>query len=216
MNKKITGVGKGVLACIILLCWVGSAQAAFTLPALNIAPGYPDIQSPTQVDVNYVYDSITGIGTLTAIGGLSQLNLPPTQSISGGIFNLNATIDTNTSAVSGSVTLNGTSAPYGDPLLTGTLSQFGTGNNDPLEFLFTGLGGSLASLFGNSAAVILNNTGFAGTLDADFGTIPGSLSASANTAAPAAVPEPGPLAMMILGGMMLTRWSSRKNQRSTD
>lgn len=215
MNKKITGVGKGVLACILLLCWVGSAHAAFTLPALNIAPGYPDIQSPAQIDVNYVYNAGTGIGTLTAFGGLGQLNLPPTQAITGGIFNLNATIDTNTSAVSGTVTLNGTSAPYGDPLLTGTLSQFGAGNNDPLEFLFTGLGGSLASLFGNSAAVILNNTGFAGTLDANFGTN-GTFSASANTAAPAAVPEPGPLAMMILGGMMLTRWSSRKNQKSAD
>lgn len=211
MANIFTGVNRLFYLIIFLLAGVGSAHAAFT--PLNLVPGLPDIQSPVQIDVTYTFNAGTGIGTLSAFGGASQLNLSSgTQAISGGVFNLNALIDTNTMSATGGLTINGSSngagGSFGDPLLTGALSQFGAGAGDPLEFLFTGLGGSTAALFGESAGVILSNSGFAGSLLANFGT-GGNFSASANTAA---VPEPGPLAMILLSGVVMIQLSRKINQ----
>jgi hypothetical protein len=177
---------------------VSGAVQAF--PSLGLVPGTPDISSPAQIDVAYSYDGGTGIGTLTAFGGVSQLNLPPSQAVAGGLFSLTATLDVlNTTVVSGSVTINGTSPGFTDPLLlSASLSQFGAGANDPLEFVFDTLGGSTAALFGSTAGIILTNTGFSGDLTRNFGT-GGGFGASADAFGMAtAVPAPGTLLLVLL------------------
>ncbi len=219
---KNFGFKRVLFTAFLLLSGLGSVQAAFTLPALNIVPGKPDIQSPVQIQVDYVYNTGTGIGALTAVGGVSQLDLDGVdiRLVSGGFFNLSATIDTFNNTANGMLNINGTASGFSDPLLTGSfssISQMGTGSSGPLEFLFTGLGGSTASLFGSTAGVILSNTGFSsvGDLQASFDSgydingVP-LLSASANTAAQA-IPEPGPLALLLLGGGMMVGFGRRKS-----
>jgi len=210
MGRKLSLVSAAFAVAGVSLTLVASPAHAF--PALNLMPGTPDISSPAQIDVSYSFNAGTGIGSLTAFGGASLLNLPPGQGISIGLFDLNATIDTNTTTASGSLVINGTSGPFVDPLLTGTLNTFGAGPNDPLEFLFGSLGGSVAANFGSTAGVILSNTGFTGSLTTNFGT-GGSFGASADTFARQAVPEPGTLALMLLGSGVLA--ATRRRKRKT-
>ena len=180
-------------------------------PSLNLVPALPDISSPAQIDITYTFNAGTGIGALTAFGGASQLNLPPSQAIIGGVFDLNATIDTNNATATGSLTINGTSPGFSGPLLTAsTLSAFGAGADDPLEFVFDNLGGSAATTFGPGAGVILSATGFSGSLTQDFGTV-GAFPASATTFG---IPEPGTTAMLLWGGGALVVGLKRRRQRS--
>ncbi len=69
------------LVASLLLFVAGRAQA---FPALDLTPGLPGISSPAQIDVTYSYDADTGLGTLRAFGGATEVNLPPVEAITGG------------------------------------------------------------------------------------------------------------------------------------
>ena len=112
-------------------------------PILNLSPGTPDIGSAF-VSVTYTVNA--GIGTLTARGQAQQLT-PSAQGGSPNIqnadffssFDLNATINNNNQTAAGTLVISGETPADGftsGTLLTGTLSAFGAGAADPLEFLF--------------------------------------------------------------------------------
>lgn len=77
-------------------------------------------------------------------------------------------------------------------LLTGTLSAFSSGTNDPLEFVFDVTGGDAAGLFGPNLGTILSLSGFGGSLTSNFST---SFTSLADTFF--VVPEPS--AFLLLG-----------------
>ena len=116
-------------------------------------------------------------------------------------FNITATIDTSGNASAGSLAIGGTIPTLGfnsGTLLTGALTDFGfmSGGGDPLEFLFSGLGGDAAGLFGAyPAGVILSG------LDNDFNGnwAEGFSHTTSGVANTGATPEPATLLLLGSG-----------------
>ena len=173
---------------------------------LNLADT-PDIVSAF-IDVNYD----AGSGALTADGFALQLDggggLFP---VAGGLFDLNATVDSAGNLIGGTVSILGTIAGLGfnsGTLLTGSLSALGfpDAGGNPLEFLFDVTGGDAAALFGSVGGIILGASGFDGDWATDFDNliagIPGTGQGSADTAG-LPVSEPGILLLQALGLTML-------------
>lgn len=189
-------------------------------PVLNLSPGTPDIGSAF---VSVTYSVNAGIGTLTARGQAQQLT-PSAQGGSPNIqnadfftsFDLNAVINNNNQTATGTLVISGETPADGftsGTLLTGTLSAFGAGASDPLEFLFDVTGGDAAGLFGPTAGTILSFSGFGGDLLSNFST---SFTSVADTfsVATAAVPEPTALGLVFAGGLVLV-WSKRRRRGHT-
>jgi len=181
--------------------------AATTVNAvpLNLLPQLPDIMSDfIAVD----YDAFTG--AFTAVGTAQRLN--QVNPITNGAFELNATIDSFGVASGGSLTIAGTvdvpgEGSKGPSLLVGTLAEFGfPATTGSLDFVFDLTGGDLADLYGDRVAVILDQSGFAGTFLQSFG----AQLAVADSVAFTTVPEPvtaamGMLAMTALAGFVGSR-----------
>ena len=192
----------GYLAIFAMLI----AQAAQAFPALNLTTGIPDLES-SFIDVSYTGDSTTGL--LTASGFANVLTPPgsPSGNITGGTFDISATINENALTASGTLNIGGTIAGLGfnsGTLLTGTFSStagnpvFGAGAGDPLEFLFDVTGGDAAGLFGTTAGVILSQSGYSGSFGGDFASAHfGGLADTFEQQ----VPEPGPLTLLFAGGL---------------
>ena len=172
----------------------------------------PDIVS-SFIDVSYSADT----DTLTASGFALELDddgsVPP-EGILNGTFNLNATIDAAGSLSGGSLTIGGTVPTLGfntEPLLTGTLTEFGfpDAGGDPLEFLFTVTGGDAGDLYGGVGAVggvIMSATGFGGSFDIDWSNT------GSGVADVAPVPLPAALWLFGAGLMGLVGVSRRRAQ----
>jgi hypothetical protein len=197
---------KRVLALFTLLvasvALAGPVSAA-TIPALNLTPGLPDIES-SFITVDYVGNSNTGI--LTASGFANRLTPPgsPSGNIAGGFFDINASINENAMTANGSLTIGGTIVSLGfnsGTLLTGSLADFGAGANDPLEFLFNITGGDAAGLFGPQAGVILSQSGYSGSFAANFSS--GAFLGLSDTFSASVNPVPVPAAIWLFGTALI-------------
>ena len=206
-RSKGGGFARGIAKLGAVLLGSVFAVTVQAFPALDLMPkpNLPDI-SAAFIDVDYVGDN--DFGTLTAAGFAITLTPPgvPDGSITGGTFNINADLGFNSLSASGNLSIGGTIAGLGfnsGTLLTGTLSAFGAGPGDPLEFLFNVTGGDAAALYGGigaQAGVILNNSGYSGSFGSGFSSINGVADTFSQ------VPLPGTLALMLAGfGMLLMR-----------
>jgi hypothetical protein len=170
------------------------AQSTHAVP-LNLVPGVPDIVS-SFINVDY-----SG-GTLTASGFSSDFAFPSgtTTVITGGTFDLSASIDIAGTLSGGSLDIGGTIAGLGfnsGTLLTGNLTALGfiPGGGDPLEFVFDVTGGDAAGLYGISGGVILTSTDFPGSFGNNFASAP--LAGLADTFG--GIPEPVTVGLCLFG-----------------
>lgn len=205
---------------------LGVSTSAQALPFLDLIGGTPpDIVTQ---ELSVTYDASTRmldvVGTpfvstfLNPAGGSNPV-LSPT-------FNLSAQLNSTFTSATGSLSISGnvlgvsmTPPPVPEVLLTGDLAVMGTGEDmvsgaaiDPLQFLFTVTGGTLANLYGATAGVILNATGFAG----DFGQNFSSGIAFADTfgvpQTTNTIPEPTTVMILLMGFVLLYRQFGQKQQ----
>ena len=145
---------------------------------------------------------------MTLDDGVTAIN------ISGGTFDIVATITEVGAATAGSLTIQGGVSGFGPTLLTANLVDFGyfDGGGDLFEFLFTVTGGDLATqaLYGDPGAVVgviinANGSSFAGSFGQSFdnnGGFPGFGFGSSDTAP---IPAPGTLLVMLAAGGLRAR-----------
>lgn len=158
--------------------------------------------------VNYVAatDTLTITGFASNVDNFGVVN----QAITGGTFDLTATVNDLGVLSAGSLTVGGTvaTAPFNwnsGTILTGNLTAIGfpDGVAGALEFLFTATGGDAQSEYGGTGAVTIGIVnGFGGDWTNDF-----SASFSATGDVGTLVPEPstGLLLSMGLGIMGVKR-----------
>ena len=189
-----------VTTCLVLVLAVGAAQA--TPLDITLQP-FPDIYSAF-IDVTY---TVGGPDNFRASGFAFELDddgVGPWLAIDSGTFDIIATITGTGAFTDGSLIIGGTQGSNGSPLLAGALTAFGFPNagGDPLEFLFSVTGGSLAGLYGGLGAitgVILTDTGFGGSFTEAFDNLH-SWAAVADTAPdPARIPEPSTILLVLAG-----------------
>jgi PEP-CTERM motif len=195
---------------VVLFVFFASAQA--TLINVTLEP-HPDIASGF-IDVTYDATSDTFVASGFALE-MDDDSIAPTESISGGLFSIGATIDGSGLLGSGTVTIVGTIANLGfnsGTLLTGNLTNVGADAPSGLiEFLFSVTGGDAAGLYGGAGAtggIIMGGTDFTSwgsSFNNNFG-MQGLGQAVADTAP--VIPEPTTLALLTLG-MFATRWCKR-------
>jgi len=197
-------------AAVLALTLSGTAQA---FSSLGLTGGTPDIIS-SFLDVTYTRTNVDG-GTLTAESAFSGLTavLDPPGSPAGDItnatFDLFADVNFNAQTATGNLTLGGDFGGFSGDLLTGSLNStasaptFGTPGGETLEFIFNVTGGELADLFGDTAGVILSNSGYTGSFD-NTGFMGGTLVNDFTTQADTfgIVPAPGTL-VLLAGGLLL-------------
>jgi hypothetical protein len=198
---------------IVLTClFAFKAQAGIASFSLDLIPSDPDI-SANEIVVNYDFNSMSGIGALTASGSAVQLSndgtssnvVSPTDSMGFGEFALSASINTTSNTASGDLTISGIINENGflfssGTLLTGVLTQIG-GADNILNFLFDVTGGDAADLFGDTAGVILSSSGYLSF--ASFNDNFSSQSALADTFA-VNVPVPHALSLFLLGLVIIS------------
>ncbi len=211
-RKSLQAIAATLVLGLVLL----AGQKAYAFPDLNLVPGSPNIGA-SFATVDYVGNNAGGL--LTASGFANVLTPPgsPTGNIAGGSFDINANINFNALTATGSLNIGGTVASQGfnsGTLLTGTLSAFGAGPGDPLEFLFTVTGGDAAGIYGgigSSAGVILSQSGYAGSFAGNFTS--GPFQALADTFGIASdVSEPATLALFGIGLAVVGIARSRRRQ----
>ena len=179
----LTYARRGLLAAGLLL---GSAAQAAPLDLL--LADSPDIFSS---GINVDYTAITGDFTATGTASTFEGDgVAPAVLITGGTFDLTASIDNSGVLSGGTLTIGGTIPSLGvgpGSLLTGTLTSLGfptSGSGDPLEFLFDVTGGDLASFYGTSGGIILTESGFIGGFATDFSNVPFTGVADTGTVVP--------------------------------
>ena len=197
----------GKLRCLgmAFLAFCAFGTVGLQAEPLNLQQGYPDLTA-SFITVNY--DGTSGFTAFGYAVGLATSASPTTQYSISDIANPSYVIDMTvypngtfaggTLNIYGPATIN--SVDYGDPLLTGNLSNFAFENspNDPLGFIFTVTGGSLkSSYFPSQVGVLLN----------DWDTTPGSFTSDPfatkfsndgnGTSDTFAVPEPSSLAASV-------------------
>ncbi|NND61040.1 MAG: VPLPA-CTERM sorting domain-containing protein [Gammaproteobacteria bacterium] len=199
---------RSILTCFAVFALGSAAQAA---PLNLVLQDSPDIIS-SFIDVSY--DAATD--SLSASGFALDINYTDTDqaAIAGGLFQLDAVIDSAGNLLGGALTISGTVAELGynsGTLLTGTLDQFGAGAGDPLEFIFTVTGGDAAALYGGFGGIILAQTGYSGSFNSDFDNlisgIPGTGTGVADVAA-----VPIPAAAWLLLSAILSLGAMRRQR----
>ena len=187
----------------VALMMTTQAQASLNL----VLEATPDIFSDN-ITVNYNAAS----GLFTADGFSSTFNKIPLTT--PGLFSLTATINGSGIASVGTLAITGVDGSNTSPLLTGTLDKFGYyTTSDTLEFIFKGLGGSLASQYsGGIAGVILSNTGWKPiyfSTDYDNNSY---LDALSDTGSPKGSPVPLPGSLLLLAPAMGLLHSLRRRR----
>ena len=204
------GFCASLLIAALLMCASSLAQASPLNLVLNPAP---DISSAF---ITVDYDSTLDI--LTASGFAQQLETGGIGSpflITGGSFDLAASVDDLGILTGGSLAIGGTVAGLGfnsGTLLTGSLSAIGfvDAGGDPLEFLFNVTGGDAASLYGGLGGIILGSTGFTGDWTSDFDG--GAFNSVADVGV-GVVPVPAALWLFGSGLIALLGLSGRNRQK---
>jgi len=205
--RSIHSAGRALT--IVAFLMLGSAAHAAPLNlTLN---DFPDIVSDF-ISVEYN----AGTDVFTASGFAEELDddgSVPAETITGGTFDLTATIDDSGALVSGTLSIGGTVASLGfnsGTLLTGTLTAFGfpDAGGDPLEFLFDVTGGDAAGLYGSvPGGIILSDAGFTGDFTNDFN--------NAGFGVADVAPVPLPAAVWLFGaGLLSLAGFGRRRQHS--
>jgi hypothetical protein len=222
-----------VLLSSFLFCATFHAQAALLGVGgnTNVWPGYPNLFSQT-LAVQYTASN----GLFTASGNTSDyfdINPPGVTNdnlvlndyslVNPGTFSLSATVTTNGTLVSGTVSIGsaaGVFDPAYDPtpiigpgtLLQGTLTAFGfegasVTNQSKFDFEFNVTGGLLASVYGSKAGTILytDDNSFGGSFTTSF--VNGVGGGEADTLMMVPEPEPQLLVILsVLGLCWVARW----------
>lgn len=197
-----------VSAVIILSALANVAGAA----PLNLTPTKPDIfSSGISVSYNAATDSFLAMGFAEELVDQALVHWGITGAQG---FSISAIVDGAGAGMSGSLSITGDIAGLGasTPLLTGSLTNFGFPNtgDEPLEFVFTVTGGSLATpaLYGtpglpSAIGVILSQTGsnFV-NWNTDWDNSANFLGSVADSFA---IPEPASIAFMALGMSLIRR-----------
>ncbi len=202
-NVRVQSYGRRVLLALLAAGLLMISAVAHATPLNLVLQPTPDLLSDF---ISITYNAFTD--NFTAHGFSEKLNggaLFPT-----GFFDILATIDSGGNASAGSLSITGVAGSNASPLLTATtLDAFGFNSSGTLEFLFSGLGGSLASQYGSLAGVILSGTGWAPPIFSSDFTEDGL--AQSDTGSP--VPEPATLLMLGSGMGMLYGVGMLRNRR---
>lgn len=191
-----------ILLCVVAFGCYGPSLAGASPLDLVLKP-FPNIVA---LNISVYYDSPAEY--LTANGSsflLDNDGVGVPENISGGIFDLTASINDFGELAAGSLSISGivTGLSFNSgTLLTGTLTDFGFNTiGDPLEFLFDITGGDAAGLYGgvgSKGGIILSNTSFSGSWTDNFSSNNGVSDVGA------AVPEPNSLVLIASGLVFLT------------
>lgn len=145
--------------CLILVGALMTSQAAIAAPngLLGVQPGHPDIFFSGSAGQGCSYDGTTmtitsNPSTLTMVAG----DFPTF--FDNGLVTITADIDGNGTFSGGSLTVAGTVGAFGNPVLTGIITNYGIadlGQDDRMEFTFSTTGGSLGTDFGGDGSIIV-------------------------------------------------------------
>lgn len=182
------------LSLLLTLAVSASVNAAPIINgSLGLTGGNPDIQS------NYLsFDYVAGSNLFNVNGIAEQLTY---NSVSGnilnGTFSITGTAD-GSDAILGLTIEGDVGSGVVETLLTGTLSAMSNSGFGDFEFLFGGLGGSLASLFGTEAGVIFSDFAIPSfDFSADVSTVETGVSDTF------AVSAPSTFSLSVLGLVLL-------------
>lgn len=197
------------LSLVLVFVFVIGAGATQASPLSLELLDDPDIAAGF-INLSYdaTQDELVANGTALEIdnGGISP------EAILGGTFDLTSAIDAIGMLTGGSLSIGGTIPSLGfdsGTLLTGDLTAFGfrDAGGDPLELVFDVTGGDAAGLYAaGPGVVILTNTGFDGSFDADFDN-GGQGVGVANVGV---VPLPGTMCLALFGVGMIAAVKRRR------
>jgi hypothetical protein len=214
-SRGIKGFTVGVLALV-------ASGGAIAFPG-SLNPGislsqYPDTKigaGDAQYNASTDQLHMTGLPTTIDTGPGMSYSFK-----SGSAFTLDAIVNGFGVASSGTFSITYTGfqggapsglSPFSGMFLTGSLAVpngLGVSGGNTIEMLFNVTGGDAASLYGSKAGFILNNTGFSGSWLNNWHTDPPFLAnadARGVTVTNGQAPEPGTLALMLLGSALLYR-----------
>jgi hypothetical protein len=177
---------------------------------------YPDIFSEF-ITVDYIAatDQLTATGFARTLDDDGSV---PAEDITGGSFDLLATVTDAGLLTGGTLSIGGTVPTLGfnsGTLLTGSLTSVIPTPGDPLEFTFDITGGDAAGLYGGTQStlggIILSGSGFTGDWTSDF--TGGAFQSLADVGV---VPEPSTVSLLAsvlvcgVGGFSLRRFRRKK------
>jgi len=154
---------KRIVEGVLLLVAMAVVPVSFAAPnpLLTVQTGYPDITFQSGVNQGCTYDGTTF--TVSAVPNTLQSNANDLPAFfSNGLVTITADIDGNGTFSGGAITINGSVGSYTNPVLTGTITDYGIadfGATDRIEFVFTTTGGSLATDFGVNGGIIVSMEG---------------------------------------------------------
>lgn len=194
-SKFMTSMRGLVGACLLALT-VNAEAAPLDLTLLDS----PDIAS---FFIETTYNASTDQLMATGFALSFDAGAESVFGIANGLYTLEATINEAGELQGGTVTIHGTIAALGytsGTLLEGTLVDFGFSATDPMEFIFTPMGGDLALEYGDFGGIIMGQTGFNGSFSHNFGN-------GTAVADVAAIPVPAAVWLMMsaLAGLISIR-----------
>ena len=191
----------------VVLGWALSARPARADLGLELLEP-PGIYSAF---IDVTYNATTDLFNASGFAlTLDDDGIGPAFNITGGTFDITATIDASGAFSGGSLAIGGTVSALGfnsGTLLSGDLQALGTptSGSDPFEFIFDVTGGDASSIFGSIplGVILSGGTGYNGTFAADFDNLSlevrGTGTAFSDTAGVIPLPASGWLALCGLG-----------------
>ncbi len=192
-NKITSGLMKVILA-LALMAAASVNAAPITSGSLGLVSSNPDIQS------NFLSFDYVATTSQLNIDGYADTFFQDTsiQTISSGTFSISGTADGANASLG--LTIFGDIGAGAETLLTGVLTSMSY-DSGVFEFIFGGLGGSLAALYGSEAGVIFTDSSTSGfAFNSDFSS---QWTGFSDTFA-IPVSAPGTASLGILGLLVLT------------
>jgi hypothetical protein len=160
----------GLAAALVLAAGAVAPANAGPTGLLGLMPGFPQLDVNSAGGQGCSYDSGTQTLTITATASFYFPTASSLDFVTGGLVTLTAGIDNSGNLTGGTFVVNGTTTGgLTDPLLTGTVSDYGTENSsavpnatDRADFRMTPTGGSI---IGDPAWPAGADIGMTGTLE---------------------------------------------------